>query len=117
MARIAPLLKDFEHLEKQFNWLIDGSISEEVTKNLLKEVGNLDEYLRSLQRTDLNTILDEYVEKDHKYPESGRTCSWIGVFRAAEMLWGTSKDFSIFRLEEEGVKGSSPQIIVKEWNR
>lgn len=119
MARVAHILKHFETLERHFDWLVDGSglVSAAVKKNFIKEVGNLDAYLRSLQREDVNDILNDAAQKDSKFPESGNTCTWIGIFRAAELVWRSTKDFALFRMEEEGLRGSSPQIVVKEWNR
>lgn len=117
MAKVAPILRKFEDLERHFDWLIDGSISDVVSKNLVKELNHLNLYLRTLGREDLVTILNEAVKRSRHFPESGNTSSWVGMLRAAEKLWRTTDDYALFRMEEEGVIGASPQIIVIEWNR
>lgn len=117
MVIVAPMLKDFLTLERQFSWLVDGSIKRLISKNLPTEVDKLNRYLRSLKRSSITKALDRAIEEGNSYPESGSTFAWVGIFREAELFWGNSEECSLFRLEAEGVSTTAPQIIVKAWNR
>jgi hypothetical protein len=114
----APLLKDFEKLEKHFEWVVEGNVKELVERKLGKELRLLEQYLLSKGQENLNAIITTYARdcEDHVF-ESGATYRWIGILRAAEQHWKTTPQPALFRTELEGISGSSPQLIVKTLDR
>jgi hypothetical protein len=119
LGATASLLKDYELLEKHFEWVMGGSIRRLVKQNLYKELQFLEKYLRDLGRTDITAVLNEAIEKgETDYYEFGETFRWVGVLRAAQQVWTTTdNEHPLFRMESEGVSSMSPQILVKAWNR
>ncbi len=115
---MAPHLKNFEQLEKHFEWLVDGNISHLINKNLSKELRYLEMYLLHNNHQEVtSTIQRAALDSQELYYESGDTFYWVGILRAAEMMWKTTEEPALFRTEEEGINGSSPHIIVKGCNR
>lgn len=118
LATVAPHLKNFEQLEKHFEWLVDGNISHLINKNLSKELRYLEMYLLHNNHQEVtSTIQRAALDSQELYYESGDTFYWVGILRAAEMMWKTTEEPALFRTEEEGINGSSPHIIVKGCNR
>ncbi len=78
----------------------------------------MEDYLRSLDNKEISEIIDNGAEMgDNFYPDSGDVFKWVSVLRAADYLWSNDSKFGFVRLAEEGVFGTSPQIIVTCWNR
>ena len=114
----APLLAEFENLQAQFEWVVEGSIKETVDRKLGKELRLLEQYLLSQDQEALNTILTTFTRacEEHVY-ESGSTYRWIGIMRASEQLWKTTDEPALFRTELEGISGPNPQLIFKTQDR
>jgi hypothetical protein len=84
----------------------------------VKEVTLLEDYLRDLNNTEIIKIMDNGAEMGQIfYPESGDTFKWTSILRAADVLWNGNSQFGFIRLGEEGIAGTSPQIIVNCINR
>jgi len=109
---IAPLLKNYENLQDQFEWLVEGSVKEMAGEKLKKELGRLEGFLLSREQQNLNNILNTYARDcEENVYESGSTYRWIGILRAAEHHWKTSEVPVLFRTEIEGAHGGNPQLI------
>jgi len=118
MEVAAPLLKSYQNLQDQFEWLCEGSVKETVERKLGKELQNLERYLLYKGQQTLTTTITQYARdcEEHVY-ESGSTYRWVGVLRAAQQHWKTSEEHVLFRTELEGINGPSPQIIFKTKDR
>lgn len=80
---------------------------------------NLEKYLRDTDDQEIITMIDDGAEEGRlMYPESGETYKWVSVLRAADVHWGPKDTgISLCRMQEEGLAGDSPQIVVKCKNR
>ena len=90
-----------------------------IEQRLVKELENLELYMRHVGTPTVLQILDDgEVEGAEFYSLSGQTFKWVSVLRAAEVYWNSAGDNTVlFRLREEGTVGDSPQIVVRCWNR
>lgn len=105
----------YENLGMQFSWLGDGAkVESMIRKNLVTELGNFKRYLRSLDQSGLNEIIDDAdAEADKYWFESGDTYKWVGVLQAADLHWGSADEPCMIRAEDEKPRGDSPQILFK----
>ena len=109
---IAPLLKNYENLQEQFEWLVEGSVKEMAGEKLKKELERLEGFLLSREQQSLNNILTTYARDcEENVYESGCTYRWLGILRAAGQHWKTSVEPVLFRTEIEGALGGNPQLI------
>lgn len=88
----------------------------------MREMENLEQYLRSAGGDAIVSMLDKGIEEGQLfYPDSGETYKWVTILRAADLHWSSQEPedatFSLFRMREEGLHGDSPQILVNCWNR
>ena len=94
---IAPLLKNYENLQEQFEWLVEGSVKEMAGEKLKKELERLEGFLLSREQQNLNNILTTYARdcEENMY-ESGSTYRWISIKRASQQHWKTSDEPVLF---------------------
>lgn len=82
-------------------------------------MANLEKFLRDTDNQEIISMIDDGAEEGRLlYADSGETYKWVAVLRAADVYWGP-KDagISLCRMQEEGLAGDAPQIVVKCRNR
>jgi hypothetical protein len=110
-----PALANIDTLRLHFNWLCDGGISHLVQENLVREIDNMELYLRSEGRADVVKELDEWCTDCDTYyaAESGQLYKLVGVLRAADMFWNPAGKPVLFHKHGDFLEGDSPRIIVR----
>jgi len=80
----------------------------------------MERYLRDTGDAAIVSVINDGIEEGQLfYSESGDTYKWVSILRAAELHFASKENdsLSLFRMREEGLKGESPQILVRGRDR
>jgi hypothetical protein len=110
-----PALACFDTLRLHFNWLCDGGITHLVSENLVREIDNMELYLRDENHANVVKEMDEWSSDCDTYyaGQTGQLYKLVGVLRGADIFWNPAGKPVLFHKHGDLLEGDSPRIVVR----